>query len=60
MSKWMVRVNETIEYAYEVEATSEADAFDKYYRLDHEGLKNALRWEESAGFEAPWTAEEAE
>ena len=58
MSKWIVRINETIEWAYEVEATSEADAFDKFHRLDEDELEVALKWKESAGFEAPWTAEE--
>lgn len=60
MSKWIVRVNETIDYGYEVEATSEADAFDKFHRLDEDELEVALKWKESVGFEAPWTAEEQE
>lgn len=60
MSKWIVRVNETIDYGYEVEATSEADAFDKFYRLDGDQRAVALKWKESVGFEAPWTAERSE
>ena len=60
MSKWIVRVNETIDYGYEVEATSEAEAFDKFYRLDEDELEVALKWKESVGFEAPWTAERSE
>lgn len=60
MSKWIVRVNETIDYGYEVEATSEADAFDKFHRLDEDELEVALKWKESVGFEAPWTAERSE
>ena len=58
MSKWIVRINETIDWAYAVEATSEEDAFDLFSRLTPDQMQKAFLWKESVGFEAPWTAEE--
>ena len=60
MKKFLVRVTESINHDYEIEAETEEDALSIYYSYDNDQLK-ALDLDGSSDWDThPWEVEETE
>lgn len=57
MKKFLIRVTETINHDYVVEAENEDDALEVYYSYDDEQLEN-LDKDGTRDWEKPWEVEE--
>lgn len=58
MKKYLVRVTETIDHAYEIEAEDKDSALEIYYSYNDSQLKDLDRGGQDSSYDTPWDVEE--
>lgn len=58
MAKYLVRVTEIIDHAYEIEAEDRESALELYYSYNDGQLKDLDRGGQDSSWDTPWDVEE--
>ena len=59
MKKFIVKVTEYIDHAYEIEAEDKDSALEIYYSYTHSQLQDLDQDGQESSYDTPWNVEEA-